>query len=155
VQINGSERAGLTEQQLSDVLEEVRRITGRQGVVHGVLDALEWRAAGPLGATYVTLRQRNDEVRVMVLSNRLDAKVTIYMLSGLAGMAVGAATLAVLREAGAPIALLVSLATGVGAALAAGRAIWSTNSRRFRQQIDQLYSGVMQQIRKTRDTTPP
>ena len=155
VQVTGSERASLNQQQLSDVLEEVRRITGRQGVVNGVLDALEWRAAGPLGATYVTVRQRNDEVRVTVLSNRTDAKITIYMMSGLAGMAVGAVTLAAIHNAGAPIAALGSLATGIGAALAIGRTIWSTNARRFREHIDRLYNGVMLQITKIRETTPP
>ena len=41
VQVTGGEHGGLNESQLSDLLEEIRRLTGRQGVVKGVLDALE------------------------------------------------------------------------------------------------------------------
>jgi hypothetical protein len=157
VQVTGGEQGVLNQSQLSDLLEEVRRVTGRQGVVKGVLDALEWRAAGALGAMYMTVRQREDEVRVTVLSNRFDAKVMTYLMSGMGGLLFGAGLAAFIND-------LVSLGTPgtVGvinasllAGLAAGRSIWSTAARHFRSQVDRLFNAAVQQVQKVRDSTPP
>jgi hypothetical protein len=157
VQVTGGEQGVLNQSQLSDLLEEVRRVTGRQGVVHGVLDALEWRAAGALGATYVTVRQRADEVRVTVLSNRFDGKFTTYLMSGISGLLVGVGLAAFINDivplgtAGTVGVINASLLAG----LAAGRSIWSATARHFRAQADRLFSTAVQHVRKVRDSTPP
>jgi hypothetical protein len=162
VQITGGETGRLDQQQLSDLLEEVRRITGRQGVVRGVLDALEWRAAGPLGATYVTVRQRHDEVRVTVLSNRFDAKATIYLLSGSGGLVLGLLLTAIFGvEALSAPGIAGVIGSSALSAYVVGRAFWSVTARHFRAQVDRLFGAVMQQVSRVaasadlKETTPP
>jgi hypothetical protein len=158
VQVVGSEQGVLDKSQLSDLLEEVRRVTGRQGVVEDVLDSLEWRAAGPMGATYITVRQRNDQVRVTVLSNRFDAKVTTYLMSGVGGLLFGGGLIAflnsIMQGVDAPVVVGV-LNSSLLAGLIAGRSIWSATARHFRAQVDRLHNAAMLHAGKADEVTPP
>lgn len=123
------------------IVDEIRRVVGRQGLFERTGDSLEWKAQDATGGTFVTVSRVDDETRVRVIGIRNDAAITVFSLMGAAGFLTAVILLKTtgLGDGFLPIPTLActALATWAGA-----RAIWSRISsgwtRRLRATADAL-----------------
>jgi hypothetical protein len=133
----------VSEAEFADVLDAIRRSTGRQGDVNRVLGSLEWRSATMKGESFVTISPHQGKTAIRIGGQYGRGAALVYSIVGGVGAAllVGASV-----STGSPIDLGTLAAVGAGSYLAA-RTAWQVVAgkaeRKLRKVMEEVTLGVM------------
>ena len=137
----------LPHERYGDVVETIRRVTGRSGRVSEVLDGLEWRSVGDTTQLTVTVRPGNGRTRVQILADRGGSAVIAYLFPSVGALIGGAITGAVIAPHVAHG--LAIMGTAAVAGFAAARTIWASATRRFQRRFAALVDAVTTQVERS------
>jgi hypothetical protein len=146
----------VSEPEFADLLDSVRRATGRQGEVSRVLGSLEWRMVSVNGESFVTISPRQGKTAIRIGGQYGRGASVVYCVVGGIGAAllVGGSV-----STGSPIDLGTLAAVGAGSYLAA-RTAWQVVAgkaeRKLRKVMEEVTLGVMRAVgaRADRDPAP-
>jgi hypothetical protein len=133
----------LTRDGIGELFDIARREVGLQGTVSEAFDTIEWRAAGQMGLTIVSIVRRSGRTRITVSISRSNAAAVVASSSavagGIAAMAIGSSLMV---TGAAPLAVVAVAAVsltwgGVGSWLAM-RGIWRRIARSWAPRAQAL-----------------
>ena len=135
------------EAEFAELLDAIRRVTGRHGEVNRVLGSLEWRTMGPRGETYVTISPRQGKTAMRIGGQYGLGAGLVYGVVGTIGAALLVGTSV---STGSAIDLGTLAAVGAGSYLAA-RTAWQVvaarTERRLRKILEEVTLRVMRVTR--------
>lgn len=129
----------LPESELGEIVRAIRRLTGEEGEVTQVLDALEWRHERFEGAvTHIAISRRRG--RTMIEVTRRFANNAGWLYAAAASVVAG-------TEIQAALALELGVLSGLwGSAYVGARALWKRIARRGRRDTQELAESLTRQI---------
>ncbi|UCG86092.1 MAG: hypothetical protein JSW71_19645 [Gemmatimonadota bacterium] len=136
----------VSEAEFADVLDAIRRTTGKRGEVSRVLGSLEWRSVSVKGESFVTVSPREGKTAIRIGGQYGRGAVFVYgLVAGIgAALLVGASV-----STGSPIDLGTLAAVGAGSYLAA-RTAWQAVAgraeRKLRKALEEVTLGVMRVV---------
>ncbi len=120
---------------LSRILQSIRRTTEHQGRTEHILDSVEWRTAdGDEGSSrvFVNVTAREEGTTIEVMGDRQAAGVLTYALSGFAAVMGSVLLVGTLEPS---LALGIAIGGVVGGAFMVTRTIWSRSGAAFRRKL--------------------
>ena len=117
-----------------DLLHIIREVMG-QGRASDVMGSLEWRG-GLEGSLTVTISQRNEDVRVDVIADRLGAAAASYLPPLV--VFIGAATILINAEGLGAAGGIPLLGAGAAMGLAVGRMVFLATGRLLNRKLERL-----------------
>lgn len=139
-------RGELPREQYGDVVEAIRRVTGRSGKVSEVLGGLEWKSVGDTTQLTVTVRPGNGGTKVQILADRGGSALLAYLFPSM-GALIGGAIAGATIEPGVGLGVAI-MGTAAAAGFATARTIWATATRRFRRKFSALVDAVTTHVER-------
>jgi len=129
---------------IGELFDIARRETDLQGQVSEVLDTVEWRGRGQLGATSVSVARRGRRTKISVYVSRGDAAAVVATTTSTGGLlatvGIGTALGASVAAAGPLAVAAVAVAVGWGGAGSwlAMRGIWRRIAKSWAPRVEAL-----------------
>lgn len=132
----------ISPEEFAEIVDLIRKATGRHGEVNEVLGGLEWQTTGSeLTSIHVTVRPRDGRTNVRIASKQGKEAFLTYWLSGVSWFILMGIAAGILEPTAA--AEVVALASGAAAgAYVSARTIWSARSRKLRGSVTGLMRGL-------------
>lgn len=131
----------VTPEEFAEIVDLIRKATGRHGEVEEVLGALEWQTKSDLSSINVTVRPTGGRTNVRIASQQKYEALLTYLLSGggwfiLMGIAGGILDVTTVAET-------VALVSGsAGGAYITARTIWRAKAKKLKEQLTGLMRGL-------------
>jgi hypothetical protein len=142
----------VTQEDLSRIVDVIRREAKQQGEANRMLGALEWKTVGEVSQLYVNVIPRDGETSVQVVADRSAAGLLTYLFPGISALVsiggVGAAL-----EPNTVLGVLALIGACTGGAFLFSRGVWSASTKSFKKRL----SGLMEAVSGAVDDalTPP
>jgi hypothetical protein len=139
--------------ELSEIIEIIRRVTGVQGEVSQVFDSVEWKGHDQMDRhTYVTIKRQGGQTKIKVRGHWWGPVVVSYVVTGAVGL-MGALGLAALIEPSSAAGITAFVVGAIGSSYATARTIWQFIARRSEKKL----AGLAAQIEEaaTAAVAPP
>ncbi len=140
------------ETEFGEMLDAIRRVTGRHGEVSRVLGAFEWKSGGLSGETYVAIAPRRGKTSIRLGGHYGAGAGVVYSVTGVIGAALVVGTSA---STGSPIDL-GTLAAVAGGSYLAARTAWQVVAgraeRRLRKILEEITLTVVRVARMDRES---
>ncbi len=133
-------------EEMSCILDLVRRLTETQGESHEVLGGVEWKNDSKVAPLVVRVSPEGDGAKVTASVERgkeafLSHYIPIMVSLGIAGITVG------IVEPAAGLAIAGTVAGGAAVGYGLARTIWTRGTRRWQSLLDRLTSGAVAESR--------
>ena len=138
------------ETEFAEMLDTIRRVTGKHGEVSRVLGSLEWKTMGPRGETYVTISPRQGKTAMRIGGQYGLSAGLVYGVAVTIGAALLVGTSV---STGSAIDLGTLAAVGAGSYLAA-RTAWQVAAARTERRLRRILEEVtLRVVRVARSST--
>ena len=141
------------EVEFADMLDAIRRVTGKHGEVSRVLGSLEWKTMGPRGETYVTISPRQGKTAIRIGGQYGLGAGLVYGVVGTIGAALLVGTSV---STGSAIDVGTLAAVGAGSYLAARtawQAVAAKTERRLRKILEEVTLKVLRVAKSNTNDT--
>jgi hypothetical protein len=136
-QMEYTAKGEVAREDMGELVDAIRRVTGHQGEVSEVLGSLEWKTVGEVSQILVTVSPREGRTSIKILANRAGAGVMTFVFPGLAGLLGIMIAGAIIEPTTAPGVLSI-IAAAMGGAFLTSRTIWKATTSRFRARLHEL-----------------
>ncbi len=122
----------VSEEDLSRILQAIRRVATHQGKTEHVLDSLEWQTVGEVSQVFVNVSARDDGTTIEVVGDRGPAGVLTFLPPAMVSL-IGSLVLGSTFEPSA--ALGVAIAGVLGGTFIVARTVWNRTGAAFRKKL--------------------
>ncbi len=138
-------RGELSRDDLSRVVDAIRRSTGHQGKLKEALGSMEWQTVGELSQINVTVSPHEGETSIQIIGDRGAASAVLFIVPIVVGAIGIGITGAILEPTG--VAGIAGVVAGpLAAAFLTARTIWATTTKRFRKKLRGLMDAVSRTV---------
>jgi hypothetical protein len=131
----------VTEEDLSRIVDVLRREARHQGDAKRVLNSLEWKTIGEVSQIYVNVTPRDGKTSVQIVADRSAAGALTYIFPGIAAI-VSIGGIGATIEPSTVLGVIGLIGASTGSAFLVGRTIWSASTRSFRRRLSALMDAV-------------
>jgi len=137
----------VTDEDLSRIVDVIRREAKQQGDASRVLNSLEWKMQ-----IYVNVIPRDGETSVQIVADRSGAGMLTYLFPGIAAfVSIGGIGAAI--EPSTVLGVMGLIGACTGSAFLVARTIWSASTRSFRRRLSALMDATSGAVNDA--LTPP
>lgn len=126
------------ETEFAEMLDAIRKVTGRQGEVSRVLGAFEWKTGGPSGETHVAIAPRRGKTSIRIGGRYGAGAGFVYSATGAIGAALLVGT-SVLTRSEIDLGTLAAVA---GGSYLAARTAWQVVAGRAERRLRKILEEV-------------
>jgi hypothetical protein len=142
----------VTDEDLSRIVDVIRREAKQQGDASRVLNSLEWKMMGDVSQIYVNVIPRDGETSVQIVADRSGAGMLTYLFPGIAAfVSIGGIGAAI--EPSTVLGVMGLIGACTGSAFLVARTIWSASTRSFRRRLSALMDATSGAVNDA--LTPP
>lgn len=137
----------LPPEEMSRILEQIRRAAEHQGEASEVLGGVEWKTVGEVSAINVNISPRGDSTSIQIVGDRSGAGAIIFTFP-MAGAAIMIGVLGATFEPTSVAGIVSLIAGALGGGFMTARTLWATTSRKFRNRLAHLMDTVSGSVEK-------
>jgi len=135
----------LSKEDLTRVLDIIRRETQHHGKVTSELDGVTWQKVGEASEFHVSLFPRDGGTEVRVSVNRETASLLTWFFSVAGGMMAAGITGGIVAPETVAVGLAIA-GTGLAGGLTLARTLWTRSSKAVRAESDRLMAALVREI---------
>lgn len=137
--------SAVKKEDLSRVLDLIRRETGHHGKVTTELDGITWETEGEVSQFHVTLSPRDGGTEVRVAVNR-DAAFLLTWFFSVLGAMVGAGITGAIGQPETILGGLAIMGTALGGGLTLARTLWGRSTKAVRAKAHRLMEILVREV---------
>jgi len=130
---------------LSRILDTIRRETGHHGKVTNELDGITWETVGEVSQFHVTLAPRDGGTEVRLTVNRDGAFILTWLFS-VVGALIGAGITGAITEPATVLGGVAVVGTALGGGLTLARTLWARSTKAVRAKTHRLMEMLVREI---------
>jgi len=127
----------LSDAERIELLDVIREVVKKQGVISEVMGTLEWKTVGDLHSTSVSIHSTDQGVGVRVFKDLSGAAALTWIGSIIAGLGPAFAILDSLQSP-SDVVIFSTLGAGLAVGFGIGRTIWSITTKAIHRRTERL-----------------